>query len=82
MERIIHSQLILILQQNHLLQHHQYGFRKCHSTTHLLLEATHDWAMSLEACRSSHCLFLDFTKAFDTASSPFVIEIKSFRDYW
>ena len=66
MERIIHSQLVLILQQNNLLQNHQYGFRRSHSTTHLLLEATHDWALSLEARGSSHCLFLDFTKAFDT----------------
>ena len=60
MEHIGHSQLSSILQV------HQYGFWKCHSTTHLCLEATHDWAMSLEATKSCHCLFLDFTKAFDT----------------
>lgn len=42
MERIIHSQLTTILQTNKLIQNHQYGFRECHSTTYLLLEATHD----------------------------------------
>ena len=66
MERIIHSQLTTTLQPNKLIQNHQYGFRECHSTTYLLLEATHDWAMSLEARRSCHCLFLDFAKAFAT----------------
>ena len=44
----------------------QFGFHKGHSTTHLLLEAVHDWAKALECCDSCHYLCLDFAKAFDS----------------
>jgi len=49
-----------------IILNHQYGFRRYHFTTHLLLEATHDWARILELHQSYHYLFLDFSKAFDT----------------
>ena len=66
MERIIHSQLTSCLEAHGLILNHQYGFRRHRSTTHLLLEATYDWAHTLELRQSCHCLFLDFSKAFDT----------------
>ena len=31
-----------------------------------LLQAVHNWAKSLDSRRSSHCLLLDFAKAFDS----------------
>ena len=46
--------------------HDQFGFCKGYSTTHLLLETTHDWAKALEYCGSCHCLCLDLAKAFDS----------------
>jgi len=66
MERIIHSQITSCLEAHGHISNHQYGFRRHHSTTHLLLEATHDWARTLELRQSCHRLFLDFSKAFDT----------------
>ena len=66
MERIIHCELTAVLESHHLISTHQFGFRKNHSTTHLLLEAVHDWAKPLECRDSIHCLFLDFAKAFDS----------------
>ena len=66
MERIIHSSLISVLESHNLIGVHQFGFRKHHSTTHLLLEAVHDWATALECRNSCHCLCLDFAKVFDS----------------
>ena len=36
----------------------------------LLLQAVHDWARSLDRRNSTHCLFLDLAKAFDSVSHP------------
>ena len=44
----------------------QYGFRKNCSASHLLVQVIHDWAKALDSRKSSHCLFLDFAKAFDS----------------
>jgi len=35
-------------------------------TPQLIKKAAHDWARTLELRQSCHCLFLDFSKAFDT----------------
>ena len=66
MECIIHSSLTSVLESHNLIGIHQFGFRKHHSTTHLLLEAVHDWAAALECRSNCHCLCLDFAKAFDS----------------
>jgi len=36
----------------------------------LLLQAVHDWPGSLEHHNSTHCLFLDLSKAFNSVSYP------------
>ena len=62
MGHIIHSQLTyFMLEANGHILNHQYGFRRHHSTTHLLLEATYDLARTLELHQSCQCLFLDLT---------------------
>ena len=58
MERIIHSNLTSVLESHDLISVHQFGFRKHHSTTHLLLEAVHDWAKALECRDSFHCAWI------------------------
>ena len=52
MKRMIHSKLTSVLESHNLIGVHQFGFRKHHSTAHLLLEAVHDWAKALE-CRDT-----------------------------
>lgn len=47
-EYIIHSKLTSVLESYNLVNVHQFGFCKHHSTTHLLLEAVHDSATALE----------------------------------
>ena len=46
----------------------QFGFRSKRSTVSLLLSAVHDWAKSLNDHLSTHCVFIDFAKAFDSVS--------------
>lgn len=48
------------------LSNTQHGFRSCRSTTSLLLTVVHDWALSLEHRSTTHCVFLDCAKAFDS----------------
>ena len=68
MERIIHRQLVYVLDSHKLLDDCQFGFHRKRSTVSLLLQAVHDWAGSLECRNSTHCLFLDLAKAFDSVS--------------
>ena len=70
MERIIHRQVVTILEQHNLINDCQFGFRHKHSTVSLLLEAVNDWANTLENRNSAHCVFLDLAKAFDSVSHP------------
>ena len=65
MERIIHLHMTDALSQTNRLSAHQFGFRPDHSTVSLLLNSVHDWALNLEHRKTSHCLFLDFAKAFN-----------------
>ena len=66
MERIIHCQLLKGLETNHLISNYQHGFCHRSSTVTLLLTAVHDWAICLERRHSTHCIFLDLAKAFDS----------------
>jgi len=66
MERIIYSNLLSALESHGRISSCQYGFRKSCSASHLLVQVVHDWAKALDSRNSSHCLFLDFAKAFDS----------------
>ena len=66
MEKIIYSNLISALESHDKISSCQYGFRKNCSASHLLVQVVHDWAKALNYRGSSHCLFLDFAKAFDS----------------
>jgi len=44
---------------------HQYGALKRRSTTHALIDMTHDWLNAVDKGQSVHTVFIDFTKAFD-----------------
>ena len=70
MERIIHRHLVCALEEHNLLSDCQFGFCHKRSTVSLLLQAVHDWAGSLDRRNSTHCLFLDLAKAFDSVSHP------------
>ena len=51
---------------NDVISNSQYGFRiNCYTTT-LLLTTIHDWAEALNNPLSTHCVLIDFAKAFDS----------------
>ena len=66
LERIICRHLVQSLECSDCFSVHQHGFRRKRSTVTLLLEAVNDWAILLEHRHSTHVLFLDFAKAFDS----------------
>ena len=66
MERIICKQLISALVRSGHIGENQFGFRANRSTVTLLLSAIHDWSLCLERRSSTHCVFLDFAKVFDS----------------
>jgi hypothetical protein len=65
-ERIVYDQLYEYLTDNNLISSHQSGFRTLHSTVTALLEATDNWAYSIDQGDVNTVVFLDLKKAFDT----------------
>ena len=66
LEWIVFKKLYLLLESHHVLGDVQFGFRETRSTTSLLLSAVNDWASSLNNQLSTHCVFLDLQKLFDS----------------
>nr|CAI5860690.1 unnamed protein product [Callosobruchus analis] len=65
LERIIQSQLVEHINNNHLLPHNQSGFRKGHSTVTTVLDVADDILKGFDEGKITTALFLDYTKAFD-----------------
>ena len=83
MERIIYRQLVRALESHNLISNCQFGFCSKRSTTSLLLQAVHNWTGSLEHRNSTHCLFLDLAKAFDSVSHPqLLLKLKLLMASW
>ena len=66
MEKIICKRLIYTLEKSERISDNQFGFRANRSTVTLLLSTIHDWSLCLEHRSTTHCVFLDFAKAFAT----------------
>ena len=66
LERIIHSRIYEYLTSNNLLSPIQHGFRTRHSCQTQLLDTINDWSKVINDGSSTHAVFLDFSKAFDT----------------
>ena len=66
--------LYSLLESHHVLSDAQFGFRAKRSTVSLLLSAVHDWAETLNRRLSTHCIFIDFAKAFDSVPHERLLE--------
>ncbi len=66
LERIIFNHVTAFLTTNKKLSPFQHGFRSDHSCQTQLLETVHQWAKTLDNKGSTHVVYLDFSKAFDT----------------
>jgi len=56
----------VFLEASGKLNPNQHGFRQKHSCKTQLLETVHQWANTTNAWQSTHAVFIDFSKAFDT----------------
>jgi len=68
MERVIARHIYEHLYSNNLLSHMQHGFVKGRSTCTNLLETMNDWTLSVQSNKSVTIAYIDFSRAFDSAS--------------
>ena len=73
LEKLIHSQLSLFLENTRFLSACQHGFRKEHSTTSAASRFIDDLVLSLDKGQYTMAIFLDIKKAFDTIDHKIII---------
>ena len=56
------------IREHNLSDHHQWAYKKGHSTEHLLIRMTEDWRQAFDNSLAVGVVFVDFRKAFDTVS--------------
>ena len=77
LERVVFDQLSAYLLDKKLLDEHQHGFRKGHSTHTALLEICDDIRLAIDDRKITALVLFDFTKAFD--SVPQALLLKKLR---
>jgi hypothetical protein len=66
LEKIIYNRLYSFLTAKNILHENQFGFRKCHSTTHALNYSINHIETALKNKKHVLGIFIDLSKAFDT----------------
>jgi hypothetical protein len=67
-ERIVHKRLVDYLEEHRLLSNQQFGFRRKRSTELPATLFLDDIRRSVDSKKLVGCVFIDFSKAFDTLS--------------
>ena len=70
LESIIASDLLNFLNSHQLINKHQHGFLKKHSTLTNLLESVNDWSLSSSRHNYVAIAYIDFQRAFDSVPHP------------
>lgn len=65
MEHVVLSHMAKHLSKNNIIDE-QHGFRQRFSCETQLITTIHDWAKSINVCRQTDAILLDFSKAFDS----------------
>ena len=68
LEEIMYNRLYKNLTKNNLLFEKQFGFRKGHSTEHVLIELVNRIYNSFNENKYTLGVFIDLSKAFDTVN--------------
>ncbi len=72
-ERVMYNRLLLYLENNNILNMHQYGFRPGFSTDHALSHVIDNILQSLDNKEHLVGVFMDLAKAFDTINHEILI---------
>ena len=73
-EYFVSQQLTDYMEENRLFTRHQFGFRKNHSTTYLMLDLFDEIYKSKSKLFKPGIIFLDIKKAFDTVNHEILIK--------
>ena len=73
-EKLVHKRLYNFLEQNNILYHNQFGFRKNNSTTYALLQITEKIKETIENRKFGCGIFIDLRKAFDTVNHTILLK--------
>ena len=73
-EKLTYIRMYDYLEKYNLIDEHQFGFRSNHSTIHAMSSIYEELLKSNDDNLYNCCLFLDFSKAFDTVSHEILIK--------
>ena len=74
MESCVATTITSHVSKHDLGNYNQWGYKKGHSTEHLLIRMTEDWRQSLDNNLVVGVVFVDFRKAFDTVSHSLLLK--------
>jgi len=66
MESIVKQQLLFYLMEHKLISKQQFGFISRHSTCSQLMDCLNEWTLILENGSAVDCVYIDYSKAFDS----------------
>jgi len=72
-ESIIADRIMEHLTSENLLDKNQHGFTKGKSTGSQLLEVAYDWSMAKNNHYPIHCVYFDFSRAFDSVDHQLLL---------
>ena len=72
-EKLMHKRLYTFLEDNNILYHNQYGFRKKNSTVYALIQITELIKASIDNGKFGYGIFIDLRKAFDTVNHKILL---------
>lgn len=90
MEKVVHSLIQTHINDNNIISQKQFGFIKNKSTVNCIAKLCKDLYQNMNINNLTCCVFLDFSKAFDSVSHPFLLnklakygfnDIEWFRSY-
>ena len=74
LEKIVYQRIYSFLQTTGQLYENQYGFREAHSCEHAIGKVINGIVKGLENKKTSACVLLDLSKAFDTIEHGIMLE--------